>query len=386
MPSWFKNITIIVIMSIITFALVEVSARFYLWNIASSEQFNHFASFNQLRDYYGGDVANRDWSHVPHRFLGYVPAPNYENGLLSHNSLGFRGDEITIPKPDETFRIVALGGSTTYSVLLNDNAQTYTALLQKELRERGYSNIEIVNAGVNGYPTLNSLINLETRVLDLDPDMLLIYHAINDVHVRLVWPPEVYRSDLSGSGTMRLRDIKMPTIWEYSTALRMVGIYLGIFQSHNTLDVNFIDQTATNYFMEFNEQNFTYGNYPSGIFEEVSAQEMLETNKPIYYERNLRNMVNIALDNDIVPILIGFAYTPMPDRRTSTSEYQFALQEHNETMERVADNYNVPFYDLEANMPEGETYYFDGIHFTATGNQVRAEFIADFLIEQDVLP
>ena len=54
--------------------------------------------------------------------------------------------------------------------------------------EYGYSNVQVINAGVVAYASWDTLANFEFRVLDLDPDIVIVYHAINDVIARLVDP------------------------------------------------------------------------------------------------------------------------------------------------------------------------------------------------------
>jgi hypothetical protein len=36
--------------------------------------------------------------------------------------------------------------------------------------------------------------------------------------------------------------------------------------------------------------------------------------------------------------------------------------------------------------PEGEIYYFDGVHMSAAGNRRKAELFAAFLVENDLIP
>ena len=78
------------------------------------------------------------------------------------------------------------------------NSATYPRQLEASLRKRfPLLGLDVINAGVSGYSSMESLINLQFRVLALEPDLIIIYHAINDVGTRLV-DPELYRSDNSG--------------------------------------------------------------------------------------------------------------------------------------------------------------------------------------------
>ena len=129
--------------------------------------------------------------YTPHPYLGYSLRAGYSreeyfDGRLAINSMGFRGDEFQQQKPHECLRIVCLGGSTTFSPRV-ENAKTYPRLLQDKLRSTCPDlQIEVINAGAPGYTSAESLINFQLRVLDLSPDMVVIYHAVNDIHPRVV--------------------------------------------------------------------------------------------------------------------------------------------------------------------------------------------------------
>src|SRR6202008_4755542 len=72
---------------------------------------------------------------VPMPYVNYIPSP----GFPEHNSLGYRGPEIEIPNPPGVYRIVSLGGSTTYGSATKPE-DAYPAQLQKILRdEYGYN-------------------------------------------------------------------------------------------------------------------------------------------------------------------------------------------------------------------------------------------------------
>jgi lysophospholipase L1-like esterase len=81
---------------------------------------------------------------------------------------------------------------------------TWPARLEQHLRgARPARDIEVINAGCQGYSTHESLINLGLRGVEFQPDIVLVYHSINDVrcalypgavrdntHWRQVWPVE----------------------------------------------------------------------------------------------------------------------------------------------------------------------------------------------------
>jgi lysophospholipase L1-like esterase len=115
-----------------------------------------------------------------------VPTPGYEvKGAKIHikiNSLGFRGDEFSKVKPANTFRIVCLGASTTFSAEVSSNQATWTHRLQEKLRaDYPGRNIEVINAAVGGYVAADNLKNLRHRVLPLNPDLVIYYEANNEI-------------------------------------------------------------------------------------------------------------------------------------------------------------------------------------------------------------
>jgi len=86
-----------------------------------------------------------------------------------------------MPKPAGQFRIVCLGGSTTYTSDVKDYRDSYPYLLEKYLKAQGYNDVTVVNAGAGSWSSWESLINFQFRVLDLDPDLIIVYHGINDI-------------------------------------------------------------------------------------------------------------------------------------------------------------------------------------------------------------
>ena len=367
----------------VALAGAELAARIWLRGFASDGQSQLYASLPQQvqRSMATGESP---FKYLPHNYLGYVPAPGYVRGKNRHNDLGFRGGPIRIPKPQAEFRIVCLGGSTTYTSFVEEHSLSYPSLLEEGLRERGYESVRVINAGAEGYTSWESLINLQFRVLDLEPDMIIIYHAINDVFSRIVWPPWAYRGDNSGSlvdsGSFYLSASKQP-----STLLRILRVRFGQ-PSPSALQSTHVQFTPTAFGWPLIIQTQA-GSYPEGIFETVGADEMLRKNQPVYFERNLRNMVAIAQRWNIQPMLATFAYSdpvrgPPLDSPTITA----GVREMNRLVMRLGEELEVPVFDFEGIFPADPQLYEGAVHVTEMGAHLKAKMFADFLDTSGLLP
>jgi hypothetical protein len=96
------------------------------------------------------------------------------------NEHGFRGPALAVEKPAGRFRVACLGDSYTYGHGV-DNDETWPSQLERCLRDRGRLDVDVLNWGVGGYCTVQEAVQLEARVLDFDPDLVLLGFFLNDV-------------------------------------------------------------------------------------------------------------------------------------------------------------------------------------------------------------
>ncbi|HML74253.1 MAG TPA: SGNH/GDSL hydrolase family protein [Anaerohalosphaeraceae bacterium] len=360
---------------LVTFIVLEIAAQVALNCFAGERTFRKYASLRQLQKRYA--QVGQCWS--PHRYLGHYATPYYQKGLNRHNSLGYRGDEIQMPKPAGRQRIVCTGGSTTYTTEVEDYHLSYPALLEQELRSRGYD-VDVVNDGVGSWTSWESLVSFEFRTQYLEPDIIILYHGVNDVLQRMVWPPEAYRGDNSGTHTPIL--MPMPSILEYSTLMRYFMIRAGVIKSHSSMDRHVTAPAKTFYLDEFVRQKRA-GTYPEGFFREVSARKMFETNKPVYFRRNIENNIELAKSRNVKTVLATFAYSSdFPYFPTASSEeFISAHAEMNETLKEIARQTGASLFDFALVFPKDKCYFTDGIHVNAEGSALKAKLFADYLIE-----
>lgn len=93
------------------------------------------------------------------------------------------GRAVALAKPEDVFRILCMGGSTTYGVGA-DKTNSYPSQLEGLLR-RVYGGcgrrFEVLNLGVMGYHSWHTRIRFEAELAALRPDLVLIMDAVNDL-------------------------------------------------------------------------------------------------------------------------------------------------------------------------------------------------------------
>ena len=230
--------------------------------------------------------------------------------------------------------------------------------------EYGYQNVEVINAGVPGYNSWEILINLEFRVLDLDPDLVIIYEGTNDVHARLV-EPSAYRGDNSG----RRQPWHLPPVppWEHSALLRIMSRMMNF-----TRQVSVDDFASSPTFLSW---PFEYRLDEDG----ADPKDILEKNPPIYFQRNLEKMFAIAKENGIEILFSTWAYSPYLNDYASKDYYQQGFQENNDIVKKVANGHHVPLFDFAAVMPQDARYWADGRHVNEAGALEKATLFAEFI-------
>ncbi len=302
--------------------------------------------------------------YYAHHYSAYAIKPNYRREPFERsNSLGFRGEDIELEKPDGVYRIVALGGSTTYAVYLPWN-KTYPYYLQRELRERfGTDRIEVINAGLTGSTTAESFHRLPTQILGLDPDMVVIYHAYNDLL------PRIFNDYQEDYYHFRKSDPNNPPgmtrFYLYRLALAVFSP--GFFhENYNLMGMVWKIENLPNTDTE-RTQNF-----------------LASTNDAFKF--NMDNMIALLTAKGIDVTLASFAIRPdiwhwmdyLPPYL-----WEVGIAENNEVIYELAEQYQLPLVPF-AEAPFGlasKSYnaklYSDSIHMGPEGNEFKAEIFAD---------
>jgi len=115
-------------------------------------------------------------------YFKFPPNQTIQHGLPEPgriNSHGFRGPEFSGDKPAGTFRVLCLGGSSTFGYTDRDEG-TYPFLLEQRLAARSEKPVEVLNGGIPHYNTDHLVAMLRGEGLSWSPDLLTLYCAYND--------------------------------------------------------------------------------------------------------------------------------------------------------------------------------------------------------------
>lgn len=123
--------------------------------------------------------------------LGAIHKPNAYNSNASTNNWGFRNDEdIEANKAENSLRLIAYGGSTTFCYNLT-NQQAWPLQLQTQLRNKeavlskeahtSARRIEVLNAGAIQWSIGHAYARAKRDIPALKPDYVIIYSGINEL-------------------------------------------------------------------------------------------------------------------------------------------------------------------------------------------------------------
>lgn len=310
-----------------------------------------------------------------HPYLAYANKRSYEKERtekspqqVSHNSHGFRGPEFTWEKREGVFRILCLGGSSTYGFGPSSDSTTWPVRLQLYLNEtlpgRAF---EVINGGCQGYSTFESLINLELRGTDLRPDLVLVYHSINDMRCALY--PHVERDNSHWRAVW-------PVEWPSVSQRLLEKSFLFLAWRRYRTDWWAVRQDMGSYVIK------DFGKYRD-FYAQADGIELGFAN----IQRNLINIVETARRHGAPTLLVTQGMKPdgIPDVVTSKAAQLAALARMSELLFAVGEETGSPVLDaapvLEAAALEGREIFTNEVHMTDEGADLLARTLATGIVE-----
>lgn len=304
-------------------------------------------------------IYKKNFVTSPSEKYNYPLNKNFFSAKLKTNNFGFyngiNGDrEIKIPKPEKIYRINCLGGSTTANYV-NDgkNNFSYPLELEKILKEKN-ANIEVNNCGTGGYNSADILVRFLLQTIETKPDLVILYHAYNDIKSYLT---NNFECDYSHS---RISLSKKYQQFKFNNKIP-------------NLKIRFYNFLINKWFPT---------NIRSSLLDVISKGEVNlnnQYNKGLkVYERNLQNLIYLCKNNNIDMILCSFCFFLYQEAQDSKLHklYQKIVFEENKIMKKLAEKNNIKFIDCDNKIPKEKDFFLDTIHLSPKGMKFIAEEIS----------
>ena len=331
----------------------------------------------------------------PHPYLGYVLRPSWHTaeGALqqcSHNALGFRGKETTWEKPVGTFRILTLGGSSTYGQTESKDAAVWSQRLEDLLGERHPAQkIEVVNGGCSGWTSFEMLGQLAYRGLDLSPDLVVVYESVNDMRAALYTAaePEPERDNTHWRSTWPVeRPSALERLLEHSRSYLVWRRFFTNYARERS-DLGYYalagyDPASTELYC-----NRSRGGWPDGKVPERGFQN---------YKRNLESLIALAQSHGIKVFVATQALMEWDFASRECADVQIASFRKIQGIQReVSRALGAALGETGAAIEAEEKRAFDttgkhlfknDVHPFDEGSELIAKTIADELVKQKLVP
>jgi lysophospholipase L1-like esterase len=274
--------------------------------------------------------------------------------------------DVPVPKPEGTWRVVCVGGSTTFDLLAPDDAGTWPARLGTLLGPRA----DVVNGGFPGWTSLESLVSLEIRDLDLQPDLVVVFSGVNDLQPAGYVP---FSPDYTAGHAEILP--------------RVTGVA--------PVPVRFVSRLV---FVEWlrgrlkTQGQAVEGYTPSYEWKGGPKRDDIPVEAVAVYERNLRSTVAVAAAHGARTLLVAQSARVRAQHETedrvwlegwtpglTAAGYLAGLARYNAVAKKLGDEGLALFLDPFAAGAFGDTHFLDPVHFSPAGSELFAKALAAYV-------
>ncbi len=179
-----KRVLLKLLLLIIAMAALEVLARVALAYVLPPDYAKVRAALAGKSRYQPGYQKTTEQA-----YLLYVPTPNMPvDGRIDHNSQGYRGKAVPMDHTSDIYRILCLGGSTTYGWTVRHAESTYPAQLELLMNEHppaGYRAVEVINGGAPYATSAEMLAYYHFKFHYYKPDLVILNEGGNDAEAMM---------------------------------------------------------------------------------------------------------------------------------------------------------------------------------------------------------
>ncbi len=268
------------------------------------------------------------------------------------------------PRKPNTFRMLMMGDSQTFGFGVLDD-ETYSVRLQEILAGMyRHADVQVVNAGVPGYGTVDEIFWLRKRGKEVDPDVIVVqFLSVNDFKINRYSPHA--RALLQEAGP----DVAPDSVTEENQEELSITVAARVVNAIHALK-------RKSHVLTLISESLSYAGMRAGLLGGVAAM-WGEDFSPADAERTSRLIVLLAREAQAMGVPIVLLYTTGKAQVIAGdgSPLPSAL-----VMDNAAKQAGVPWIDMTAELrarPDRQELYFvrDG-HWTAAGHRAVADVLS----------
>lgn len=328
-----------------------------------------FPTLETQRRLYADDNSTNDFrpKYVGEAYLNYIPATGFTwRGIAQHNEAGYRGTQIPVARVPGKLRILFLGGSTTYDVLVPDPENTYPAqtgrALKKSLssRQLPFTDVEVINGGMDFATSAEFVTHYIMKYRFYRPDIVVIHTGLND---SMAGAFGNYRPDYTHWRKPVMSVLPLPSALRWTMQSRVIGFpVLWLLNSDNYNNYYWLYDA-----LKLREKNPWYK-------ADVEGVDYFEA-RTIGFRNNIETVVReIQADNAKV-VLFQESVAPYIWRGGDLEKYMNLNKKILEDVAKASGSVLVPF-PLSI-IQRGR--FIDGVHLDEAGASELAEHIAPYI-------
>jgi lysophospholipase L1-like esterase len=357
-----------------------------------------------LRAYYSiKDKNHKYYVWPPNLHKVSKPIPGTMPGVdgIAHfnvNSDGIRGDEFS---SDQKYRILAIGGSTTECLFL-DQEKSWPYALQNKLNNLHLSKVWIGNVGKSGLSTREHYMHMKYLLPQYhEIDVIVILAGCNDLIRRLIEDKKYdpYFLDHYDYWEQRLiRGAFSETPYKKGKYRFHSGYYDELAIGSLVKQIMYINSKREMVQDETGNLFVNLRNLRKGALEIVEHLPDL-TSGLEEYKKNLNAIIDIAQSQFIRIVFVtqpslwkqdmtekekdliwnGWIESPKSKRYYSEIALMRGMQAYNDTLLQVCKARGVECIDLAIVLPKDSTIFYDDVHFSDKGSLMTADVIFKYL-------
>ena len=295
---------------------------------------------------------------------GLAPDPElsftYNPDQPDVNSLGIKAPEITAKDPNGPMRIILVGDSVA-APRFNEPKDNWVAMMGEEFTGRA----EVINAAIIGYTIYQERLLLESRLLSLEPDLVVLQYSLNDnarflhrfnkdVEIGLLLTEEGRRAIIPDEGD--------PLAWLPKSSYLVLRLRFALMQ------------------MRLNEAKYPWQRHAgfARAWEEDSWEFVRDQLSAIH-----QSVTSVGGRLAVVM----FPFVPQFNKKLVQGELQTVLYPQSK-MSEICEEMEIPLHDLYAFLADrgGAELFADLAHLNPDGHRLVADEMVRYLEEGGFVP